>query len=151
MRKNHQPHFPYVKTTTLLAIAGCVWLLAGFNIIRLGVMAYSALHGVQWWHVLLSCVVFLSFGKMFYGVSHKHIERIASYTPSKKPIWQFFDKKGYLLMAIMMSGGIYLRSSGLAPNTFIAIFYTGLGCALFLAGGLFLYHFKKNRKNKCFI
>ena len=37
-------------------------------------------------------------------------------------------------MAVMMSGGIGLRVSGLAPERFIAVFYTGLGAALLLAG-----------------
>lgn len=45
--------------------------------------------------------------------------------------------KSYLIMAFMMGGGIWLRSSGLVPDTFIAVFYTGLGCALALAGVLF--------------
>lgn len=40
-------------------------------------------------------------------------------------------------MAVMMSGGIGLRLSGLAPERFIAVFYTGLGAALLLAGLLF--------------
>ena len=40
-------------------------------------------------------------------------------------------------MAIMMSGGIWLRSSGLVPDVFVAVFYTGLGCALASAGVLF--------------
>ena len=40
-------------------------------------------------------------------------------------------------MAFMMGGGIWIRSSGLVPDVFIAVFYTGLGCALALAGILF--------------
>ena len=37
-------------------------------------------------------------------------------------------------MAVMMTGGIWLRSSGVAPDRFIAFFYTGLGASLLLAG-----------------
>jgi len=40
-------------------------------------------------------------------------------------------------MAVMMGGGIWLRYSGLVPEVFIAVFYTGLGCALALAGVIF--------------
>ena len=36
-----------------------------------------------------------------------------------------------------MSGGIGLRASGIAPERFIAVFYSGLGGALLLAGILF--------------
>ena len=42
-----------------------------------------------------------------------------------------------------MSGGIGLRVSGLAPDRFIAVFYTGLGAALLLAGLLFGRNFGK--------
>ena len=41
------------------------------------------------------------------------------------------------IMAVMMTGGIYLRVSGIAPERFIAVFYTGLGASLLLAGMLF--------------
>lgn len=40
-------------------------------------------------------------------------------------------------MAFMMTFGIGLRVSGLCPDLFIAVFYTGLGTALFLAGASF--------------
>lgn len=40
-------------------------------------------------------------------------------------------------MAGMMSLGMFLRVSGLAPDPFLAVFYSGLGAALLLAGLLF--------------
>ena len=52
-------------------------------------------------------------------------------------------------MAVIMGGGIWLRSSGLAPEVFIAVFYTGPGCALALAGFLFrimFFVYKKTAK-----
>ena len=74
---------------------------------------------------------------MFFKMSRKHAKRIRGYEEESRPIWHFFDLKAYLIMAIMMGGGIWLRSSGLVPEVFIAIFYTGLGCALAMAGLLF--------------
>ena len=53
----------------------------------------------------------------------------------------FFDLKAYLIMAFMMGGGIWLRASGLLPNAFIAVFYTGLGYALAVAGIVFWWIF----------
>lgn len=67
----------------------------------------------------------------------KHTKRIKGYKEKFRPVWHFFDIKGYCIMAVMMGGGIWLRSSGLLPDIFIAVFYTGLGCALALAGILF--------------
>lgn len=52
-------------------------------------------------------------------------------------------------MAVIMGGGIWLRSSGLAPEVFIAVFYTGPSCALALAGVLFrimFFVYKKTAK-----
>jgi hypothetical protein len=132
--KSHPFH---VKKRTLLAIAGCVWLAAGFNVARLGVLSYCKLKPVKAWHILLSLAVFCVFGQMFFRMSVKHGKRIRGYAEERKPFWCFFDLKSYLIMTFMMSGGIWLRSSGLIPDTFIAFFYTGLGCALALAGCLF--------------
>lgn len=40
-------------------------------------------------------------------------------------------------MAFMMGVGIALRASGTVPERFIAVFYSGLGASLLLAGILF--------------
>ncbi|MGN0596004.1 MAG: hypothetical protein ACI4J1_01570 [Ruminiclostridium sp.] len=130
--------FYHVKKRTLLAVAGCVWLIAGFNVARLGILSYIVLEQLEWWHIALSLVVFCAFGMMFYKMSMKHIKRIKGYAEETRPVWNFFDLKAYIIMAVMMGGGIWLRNSGLAPDVFIAVFYTGLGCALGLSGVLFL-------------
>lgn len=129
-----RPSFFHVKKRTLLAVAGCVWMLAGFNVARLGILSYRNLIPVSVIHILLSILVF---GFMFYKMSIKHTRRIKGYKEEFRPIWHFFDIKAYCIMAVMMGGGIWLRSSGLVPDVFIAVFYTGLGCALTLAGVLF--------------
>lgn len=127
------PHF-HVKNQTLLAIAGSVWLAAGWNVARIGFLAYGEAKILSPVSVLLSLAVFLAFGLMFLGMSRKHARRIRAFAQKTKPFWHFFDKKSYLIMALMMGGGLWLRSSGLAPARFLAVFYSGLGCALALAG-----------------
>lgn len=124
-----------VKKRTLLIIAGIVWLIAGFNVARLGVLSYMVIER-KWYFYLLSVVVFLLFGTMFYKMSVKHTKRILGYE-TDRPFWHFFDLKAYFMMVFMMSGGIALRSSGVVPDVFIAFFYSGLGCALASAGVLF--------------
>ena len=123
-----------VRNRTLLAIAGSVWLAAGGNVARIGVQAYRGLPRVGAVHLLLSLVVFGLFGSMFFRMSQKHTRRIRGYAGETQPFWRFFDRKAYLIMAVMMGGGISLRYSGLVPEVFVAVFYTGLGCALALAG-----------------
>lgn len=127
----------HVKKRTLLAVAGCVWLIAGINVARLGLLSYGKIPQIRILHILLSVLVFCAFGWMFFKMSIKHTGRIKGYEEEFRPIWHFFDLKSYIIMAVMMGGGIWLRSSGLVPDVFIAVFYTGLGCALALAGVLF--------------
>ncbi len=47
-----------VKKKTLLLIAGIVWMIAGFNVARLGVLSYMNIER-KWYLYLLSTVVFL--------------------------------------------------------------------------------------------
>ena len=65
------------------------------------------------------------------------------------PFWKFFDTKGYLIMAFMMTMGIGLRSSGIAPTWFIAFFYAGLGIALALSGCCFLVRYFRDGGIAC--
>lgn len=135
-----------MKKRTLLAIAGCVWLIAEINVARLGIISYMRLDRISYVHILLSLAVFCAFGFMFYKMSMKHTKRIKGYREEYKPVWKFFDLKSYIIMAVMMGGGIWLRSSGLAPEVFIAVFYAEPGCALALAGVLFRIMFLVYKK-----
>lgn len=129
----------YVRQRTLLLIAGLVWLMAGFNVARLGVLSYRAV-APAWYLYLLSAAVFLLFAAMFYRMSKKHTRRILGYQ-ARRPFWHFFDRRAYVLMACMMGGGIGLRAAGVFPDRFVAFFYSGVGCALALAGVLFLRNY----------
>lgn len=125
-----------VKRNTLLLLACLVWSAAGFNILRIGLMAYPAyLTAVNY---LLPVLVFAVFQWFIFGkLVKKHTARITSYLEERHFFLKFFDGKAFVIMAVMMTGGIGLRVSGLAPERFIAVFYTGLGGALLLAGLLF--------------
>lgn len=127
----------YVKKKTLLLLASCMWLLAGFNVLRLGIIAYQALGKLELKYLLFSALVACAFGTMFYKMACKHLRRIQAYTSERVAFWHFFDLKSYLIMAFMMSMGIYLRAAQLVATSFIAFFYSGIGLALSLAGIIF--------------
>ena len=110
-----------VKKETLLLLAGLVWGAAGFNILRIGLLAYPG--HVTLWNLALV---------------QRHTARILGYGTERKWFWQFFDGKSFLIMVFMIAFGIGLRASGLAPEGFIAVFYTGLGASLLTAGLRFL-------------
>mgnify|MGYP000013569539 CR=1 FL=1 len=125
-----------VRRNTLLLIAALVWSAAGFNILRIGLLAYPPYRTVV--NYLLSALVFTVFQVFIFGqLVNKHTARISAYEEELHFFLKFFDVKSFIIMAVMMTGGIWLRSSGVAPDRFIAFFYTGLGASLLLAGLLF--------------
>lgn len=134
-----------VKKNTLLLIACFVWTAAGFNILRIGIMAYASYLSLL--NIILSAAVFGIFQYFIFGrLVKKHTKRISDYEEEKHFFLKFFDLKSFIIMAFMMTGGIYLRTSGLGPERFIAVFYSGLGSSLFLAGILFgINYFKAQR------
>ena len=121
---------------TLLLLACLVWTVAGFNVFRIGILAYATYWSVV--NLILSLLVFALFQRFIFGrLVRKHTARILGYQEERQFFLKFFDRKAFLIMAVMIVGGISLRGSGLAPERFIAVFYSGLGASLLLAGILF--------------
>lgn len=112
-----------VRRNTLLFLACLVWSTAGFNILRIGLIAYPPYWSVL--NFLLSVLVFSIFQKFIFGkLVNKHTARIHSYIGERHFFLKFFDGKSFAIMAVMMCGGIGLRVSGFVPERFIAVFYT---------------------------
>lgn len=131
-----------VQKNTLLLIACLVWGAAGFNILKIGLLAYP--NYLQPLNYALSLLVFAIFQFLIFGkLVKKHTQRINGYVEEKQFFLKFFDVKSFIIMAFMMTFGIVLRATNIAPERFIAVFYTGLGSALALAGLLFGYQFAK--------
>ncbi len=125
-----------VNRNTLLLLAGLVWSAAGVNILHIGLSAYTAYQSAL--NYLLSVLVFAVFQKFIFGkLVKKHTARINAYPQERHFFMKFFDGKSFAIMALMMTGGIVLRTSGFTPERFIAVFYTGLGASLLVAGLLF--------------
>lgn len=133
-----------MKKENLITMAGVVWLLAGVNVALIGARAAVEMSGASV-GVVVALVVgavaaFLAFHAMFGTIVLKNAQRIRGLNAERLNFLRFLDLKGYLIMVFMMSFGFGLRLSGLIPNWFFAFFYTGLGCALTLAGASFLLH-----------
>lgn len=126
-----------VKKQNLLILAALVWVAAGVNILHIGLEAYAEGYVTTLNEVLSVAVGLVFWFGTFYKLTKKHTQRITNYEEQHQYFWHFFDLKSFIIMAIMMTGGIALRVSGIAPSVFIAVFYTGLGSALALAGILF--------------
>lgn len=129
-----------VQKKYLLFIAGIVWGIAGFNILKIGIEAYASYFSII--NFILSAVVFTIFMKfVFAKMVNKHTRRITSYEEELQIFIKFFDVQAFCIMAFMMTMGISLRVFHLVPEVFIAVFYTGLGASLLCAGILFFMNF----------
>lgn len=137
-----------VRGNNLLVFAGIIWLAAGTNVGAIGIGSYLTVTGRGPLWVTLACAVgsfavfTLFHTRVFTPYGRKHALRIASYGIGKIPFWKFLDKKGYIMMSLMMSFGIVLRISRIMPAWFIASFYTGLALALMICGATMLFRRK---------
>ena len=101
-----------VKKNSLLMIACLVWGIAGINILRIGLLAYPAYVTVG--NIILSVAVFSVFQYFIFGkLVKRHTQRIRTYEEEKQFFLKFFDVKSFVIMAVMMTGGIYIRESAL--------------------------------------
>ncbi|HCL01406.1 MAG TPA: hypothetical protein DHW61_03165 [Lachnoclostridium phytofermentans] len=136
-----------IKKRNLLLLASVVWLLAGFNILRIGIISYK--DNLTIINLFISIVIFILFWFMVFGkLVQKHTYRIINYNEEKPFFLKFFDIKSFFIMAFMISFGIGIRLSNIFPDLYIAVFYSGLGAALFLAGILFGYNYFTQRTEK---
>lgn len=136
-----------VKKQNLLLLAGIVWMIAGFNVLWIGLETYAEYRMII--NYAITLMVFLVFWFMvFHKLTIKHTKRIHEFEEELQLFYKFFDLKSFLIMAFMISFGIIIRKFRLLPDRFIAVFYTGLGAALFMAGVLFTWNYIKIFKKK---
>ena len=132
-----------IPTRYLLLVNGLLWMAVGVKILLTGVDYYGRLESIPWWCFLLSAVVFAGFWFMFTGVVRKYAARIMSMTEPKTSIFKTFSIKGYIIIAFMITLGIFLKRIPQVPDSFIAWFYCGLGPGLLSAGIRFIVRWWK--------
>lgn len=135
-----------ISTRKLLLVIALLWFIAGINVLIIGLTAMS--HWFTWWVLLGALGVFLIFEMFIFSrVALRYTKRIFSMEEEKMPFWYAFDAKGYLIIAVMMGGGIALRVSGIVPEWFIALFYSGLGAALFVTSVAYVTLYLTHRRS----
>lgn len=127
-----------MKTKHLLIIDGIIWLVAGLNVVKLGIEAWSTLLATTVW-IIVGCIATLAaFDTMFVRMVFKNRRRIEQIPQSSRRVWHCMSLRSFLIMAFMIALGITLRHSPQVPRAFIASFYVGLGTALSTAGIVYL-------------
>ena len=138
---------PSVSKHNLLLIAGIAWTTAG------GILSGSGLsYVIRFSHqptprILLALVL----GGIFYvllfaKISRKHIKRIHGLQIPYPCAFSFFNIRGYLMMTIMISAGIILRSLEIFNKDYLYTFYITMGVPLLISAFRFYYFWITNKE-----
>ncbi|HUI63757.1 MAG TPA: hypothetical protein VL126_02865 [Bacteroidota bacterium] len=132
------PFTPAVPRHILLALAGLMWTIAG---VILCIRAAIWLHDLPVVMALatgIAGILGASAAYLFWfsRLVRKNIDRI-SLLPERACVFAFTPWRGYLMIGLMMSAGIALRS-GPVPTVYLALPYTAMGAVL-LTGSVGFY------------
>ncbi len=129
----------HIPKNQLMLIAGLVWCAAGGMVTMIGLPLELGLAPHELVLIPLALVIFLAFYFMVFSkLVLKHTSRIRAHPADRLPFWNFFNLPSWIVMFVMMGGGMALRFSHVMPDDAIAFFYSGLGVALLLCGVRFL-------------
>lgn len=131
---NYSKLKPAVNRKWLIVISGLMWSGVG---IFLNILAYNWLKSFNNNQILISIIIGIFLGLIiarfgFGNIANKNVNRILAY-PKHACIFAFQEWRSYILIAVMMSMGIFLRTTGLIPKFILVPIYIGIGTALFLA------------------
>ncbi len=132
---------PLVRTDYLLLLSGLVWSLVGIKLILLAYnwqieLAQPIKIYVDIGGTILAILVYVL---MFKFVADKNIHRLLD-MPDKINFFAFQEFKSYLIIIVMISLGIFLRTSGFFPMSLLAFSYFGIGGGLFLGSTNYYHH-----------
>jgi len=139
---------PGVRRRTLLLIAGCAWSIAGGILISRSLVFLINVNHNLFIEILIGIILGVFFYILLFArISKKHITRITLIKIDNPCFFSFFNFRSYLLMAIMISGGISLRLSGWVNQEIIYTFFLCMGIPLLVSAWRFFYSYTKNVKN----
>lgn len=130
---------PKANKRTLFFIAGAVWAIAGFNILKIAAEEFVVMDSLKEISVILGLIGFaIFFSKVFYKMFNKHSKRIVNMENEEPCLFAFFDKKGYMIMAFMIAMGVSLRAFNLIGGIALVVIYLAIGLSLSVSAISFL-------------
>jgi len=125
---------PAVHQKALILIAGGIWSCVGILLINISFRWVALLSYFELFIAvgigLVSAIFISIFG--FKIIAKKNISRIAL-LPERVCIFAFIKWETYFLIIIMISMGVFLRTSNIIPEMFLVVIYVGIGLALFIS------------------
>ena len=139
---------PSVPRHWLFFIAGTLWMIAGFILIE---RAYGWLTDFDTGRLIITLALSIVLGLVFYfggfiKTVRKNTNRIKS-LPEDVCLFAFTAWKGYIIIAVMVAGGILIRNSAF-PKHYLALLYNAMGVSLLIGGSRFFASFISNRKHR---
>lgn len=121
---------PGVPRRALFFIAAAAWTVSGAILLYRG---GESLHGNLALFVCGIAAGLLFFRFLFQRIARRHILRIGSLSQQRPCCFSFLDWRGYGLTAVMISGGVLVRTAGILPLPVMGTLYVGMGTPLLLA------------------
>ncbi len=129
---------PAVAKKVLFFVAGSLWLIGGAVLLIRGIMVLE-MHDHLLCEISIGIVGgFLFYGLLFRHIPQKHIKRIKQISNEKPCLFAFFDVKSYLLMAVMISGGIIIKKLQVVDEEYYFTFLIAMGIPLVLSAFQFI-------------
>jgi hypothetical protein len=139
---------PGVPKSTLLLIAGIVWISVG---IILDGLSFSWLRSEDLTHAIVVSIIGFAcalvihhFG--FLRIVDRNLDRILP-MEGRRCVFSFMPWKSYILIIIMVLIGAFLRHSPI-PKLYLAVPYIGIGTALILSSVRYLRYLLMSIKSK---
>lgn len=128
---------PKASRRVLLFTAALMWTFAGGMLLYRG-FSMSSPAAVK----LLFCLVAggLFYFLLFSKISMKHVTRIINLKNDYPCIFSFFSFKSYIMMFIMITGGIMLRRSAFVGQENLSLGYIIMSIPLLLSASRFYYN-----------
>ena len=139
---------PGVSKRTLLFIAGCAWTIAGGILISRALYTLIGINHLLWLDLLIGVALGIPFYLLLFSrISKKHIIRIKTLEIENPCFFSFFNLRSYFMMAIMISGGITMRKSGLINQEIIYTFFLTMGIPLLVSAARFFINWSRYNNN----
>lgn len=130
---------PAVSKRTLFLFAAIIWGIAADRVLSLGVGDVIKNSSKEYLFFIIGAVgAYFFFTKVFLNIYKRNVNRIINSDLEKHCAFSFFDLKGFITMAFMITFGISLRNLDFIPKLYLGTFYIVIGISLLASAVIFL-------------
>lgn len=133
---------PAVSKRILFLFAAIIWGIAADRVLTLGIGDVVSNTSNKYIYFLIGALgAAIFFTKVFFKIYKKNVKRIINSELEKHCAFSFFDVKGFLTMAFMITFGISLRGLAFIPKLYLGTFYLVIGLSLLASAIIFFLAF----------